>query len=249
MKKLSLILTALLISSASFAQFMNAVSGSASSSSSSDNTPWKGLRFSYDRTNAKVDYEGADDYDFNGFSIGYVHAFSIAKQVPLFIETGAGINFAKYSDSWDESESNEYGTITYEEKASITSLGLTIPVNLVYKLSLNDKWSISPYTGFYLRANLMAKESWKGELSASGEYADYIDDYRDEYEYDEDYNLFDEDEVGKDATLNRVNFGWQIGATFGYKKFNFGIGYALDLNEIAEKTKCGIFSARLGVNF
>ena len=36
---------------------------------------------------------------------------------------------------------------------------------------------------------------------------------------------------------------------FDINKFNVGIGYALDFNEIAEKTKCGIFSARLGFNF
>ena len=58
-----------------------------------------------------------------------------------------------------------------------------------------------------------------------------------DYEWDEDYNNFDKDDVGEDGTWNRVQFGWQIGATLDINKFNVGIGYALDFNEIAEKDK------------
>lgn len=94
MKKFKCLLTAMLLgcSTMSFAQFMN---GGGSSSSSSDNTPWKGLRFSYDRTFVNIDIDDAPSQDMNGFSLGYVQSFSIAKKLPLFFETGAGINFAR----------------------------------------------------------------------------------------------------------------------------------------------------------
>lgn len=226
MKKFKFLLTAMLLtcSSMSFAQFMN---GGSSSSSSSDVPAWKGLRVSYDRTFMSYDYEGAEDTDMNGFSVGYVHSFNIAKSLPIFLETGAGINFAKYSDS--ESFDDE------EYKISLTTLGLTIPVNFVYGIGINDKLTIKPFTGLYLRANLMAKE--KDEYTFDGETES------------EDYNLFDKDDVGKDGVWNRVQVGWQIGTTLDINKFNVGISYALDFNEIAEKTKTSNFSVRVGYNF
>lgn len=228
MKRFKFLLTAMLLtcSSMSFAQFTNG-GGSSSTSSSSDVPTWKGLRFSYDRTFMSYDYEDAENTDMNGFSIGYVQSFKIAKSLPIFLETGAGINFARYSDS-KSFDDEEY-------KTSITTLGLTIPVNFVYGISINDKLSIKPYTGLYLKANLMSKG-------------------KDEYTYDgetesDDYSFFDKDDVGKDGVWNRVQVGWQIGTTLDINKFNIGISYALDFNEIAEKTKTSKFSVNLGYNF
>lgn len=218
MKKFKFLLTAMLLtcSSMSFAQFMNG----GSSSSSSDVPAWKGLRFSYDRTFMNF-AEDVDDNNMNGFSVGYVHSFNIAKSLPIFLETGAGINFARYSDSFEELEE------------SVNTLGLTIPVNFVYGIGINDKLTIKPYTGLYLRANLMGKVKYE----IDGE--------------SEDFNLFDKDDMKEldSDTWNRVQVGWQIGTTLDINKFNVGISYALDFNEIAEETKTSKFSVNLGYNF
>lgn len=245
MKKFKFLLTAMLLtcSSMSFAQFMNG----GSSSSSSDVPAWKGLRFSYDRTFMSYDYEGAEDTDMNGFSVGYVHSFNIAKSLPIFLETGAGINFARYSDSESDSESFNGYTISAEHKWSTTTLGLTIPVNFVYGININEKLAIKPYTGLYLRANLMSKSNDKMEVNIPSELEQYVDES--DYEWDETYNNFDKDEVGDDGVWNRVQVGWQIGTTLDINKFNVGISYALDFNEIAEKTKTSNFSVRVGYNF
>lgn len=165
MKKFKCLLTAMLLgcSTMSFAQFMN---GGGSSSSSSDVEAWKGLRFSYDRVFINQDFDDPDDLDMNGFSVDYEHAFKITKKLPLFIQTGIGINFSRHSDS--ESESDEYYgyTVGYESKNSITQLGLNIPINLVYGVKINEQLAIKPYTGFYLRINLMAKEKEEFTLRA-----------------------------------------------------------------------------------
>ena len=185
MKKFKCLLTAMLLgcSTMSFAQFMN---GGGSSSSSSDVEAWKGLRFSYDRVFINQDFDDPDDLDMNGFSVDYEHAFKITKKLPLFIQTGIGINFSRHSDS--ESESDEYYgyTVGYESKNSITQLGLNIPINLVYGVKINEQLAIKPYTGFYLRINLMAKEKEEFTLNIPSEFEDYID--RSDYEYDESYN-------------------------------------------------------------
>ena len=76
----------------------------ASFAQSSDVEAWKGLRLSYDHSFLS----NSEDYwpeSYNGFSIGYEHAFKVAKKAPLFIQTGASLNlsFAKYDfNEWDE---------------------------------------------------------------------------------------------------------------------------------------------------
>lgn len=239
MKKFKCLLTAMLLgcSTMSFAQFMNG--GGSSISSSSDVEAWKGLRFSYDRTFMNAGDKslyGSDELDidgFNGFSVGYIQAFKVAKQVPLFIETGAGINFARFKETdWEDTDDLDL---------SATTLGLSIPINLVYGVKINDNLAIKPYTGFYLRVNLMGKAKFSSD-------DDNIQDVIEDNEMD-DYNLFDKDDMGDDDKWNRCQFGWQIGATLDVNKFNIGIGYALDFNELSEDAKLGIFSARLGFNF
>ena len=115
----------------------------SSASSSSDVEAWKGLRFSYDRVFINQDFDDPDDLDMNGFSVDYEHAFKVAKKLPLFIQTGIGINFSRHSDS--ESESDEYYgyTVGYESKNSITQLGLNIPINLVYGVKSTNSWPSS----------------------------------------------------------------------------------------------------------
>lgn len=232
MKKFKYLLTAVLLacSSMSFAQFMNS-KGSSSSASTSDVAAWHGLRFSYDRTFMSYDYDDAEDTNMNGFSVDYVHAFKVAKSFPIFIETGAGINFGKWSDS----ESDEMYGYEYEVKNSLTTLGLTIPVNVVYGIGINDKMAIKPYTGLYLRVNLMGKTKYEATIDGETE--------------SETVNLFDKDDMGEDGKWNRVQVGWQIGTTLDINKFNVGIAYGLDFNEIAEKVKTSKFQVRLGYNF
>ena len=215
MKKFKCLLTAMFLgcSTMSFAQFMN---GGGPSASSSDVDAWKGLRFSYDRTFVRYDVDGADNENGNGFTIGYEQAFKVSKKLPIFIQTGLDLNFARYKE-------DEGG---FDSKTS--HLGLSIPANFVYGVKINNVLAIKPYTGFYLRVNLMAKEKIDG--------------------YDEKINLFDKDDVG-DYTWNRVQGGWQIGTTLDVNEFNVGIGYAIDFNEIAEKTKASKFMIKLGWNF
>ena len=239
MKKFKCLLAAVLLacSTASFAQFTNGGGGGVSS----DVEAWKGLRFSYDRTFMSAGDEswygkyGMDISGLNGFSVGYVQSWKIAKSFPVFFETGANVNFARWSDS------DDYMDIGEDLDLKGTSLGLSIPLNIVLGAKINDNLAIKPYTGFYLRVNLMAKAKMSSDEDA-------IQEALEEYELDS-YNLFDEDDMVKEDTWKRIPFGWQIGATLDINRFNVGIGYAIDFNEIADDARFGIFSARLGYNF
>ena len=189
---------------------------------SSDVEAWKGVRFSYDHTFGNIDGEDAEDMDMNGFSVGYDHAFKVAQKAPLFIQTGANLYFGRNKES-DEG---------YECKTSV--MGLSIPVNVVYGVKVSDMLSIKPYTGLYLKVNLMGKDKETEEYGGE--------------KHEEETNWFDKDDVGDD-TWNRCQIGWQIGATLDINQFNVGIGYALDFNELAEKLRTSKFAVTVGYNF
>lgn len=188
-----------------------------------DKATWKGVRFSYDHTNFR--YSGGNDMvrlGYNGFSLGYVQSFLLGRKLPLFLETGAGVNFLRHSyDGSDDVIVNKYSTNVF---------ALSVPVNVVYKIEVTDRISIKPYTGLYLRANLMAKQNAESGLNGKT--------------YEDDVNLFD----GDSESWKRVQLGWDVGVTAGYSRYNIGIGYAIDFNKIAYEAKLGTLSVRLGMN-
>lgn len=202
------------------AQFAN--SGSSASGSSiwtTVNTDgYNRVYVGYSGVKGKIDIDNADDMKFPGFSVGYLRGIGLTQKVPLYLEVGGEIDFNRYSES-------EEG-LDYKE----TLLGLKIPVSLVYRLNINENFSISPLFGFDFRLNLMGKGK---------------------YEYDgesEDWNLFDDDEMGGEA-YKRFQAGWHIGVGFDYKALHFGVDYGTSFNEISEKVKLATTSVTVGYNF
>lgn len=202
------------------AQFAN--SGSSASGSSiwtTVNTDgYNRVYVGYSGVKGKIDIDGADDMKFPGFSVGYLRGIGLTQKVPLYLEVGGEIDFNRYSES-EEGED-------YKQ----TILGLKIPVSLVYRLNINENFSISPLFGFDFRLNLMGKGK---------------------YEYDgesEDWNLFDDDEMGGEA-YKRFQAGWHIGVGFDYKALHFGVDYGTSFNEITEKVKLATTSVTVGYNF
>jgi len=202
------------------AQFAN--SGSSASGSSiwtTVNTDgYNRVYVGYSGVKGKIDIDGADDMKFPGFSVGYLRGIGLTQKVPLYLEVGGEIDFNRYSES-------EEG-LDYKE----TLLGLKIPVSLVYRLNINENFSISPLFGFDFRLNLMGKGK---------------------YEYDgesEDWNLFDDDEMDGEA-YKRFQAGWHIGVGFDYKALHFGVDYGTSFNEITEKVKLATTSVTVGYNF
>ena len=172
----------------------------------------------YSGVKGKIDIDGADDMKFPGFSVGYLRGIGLTQKVPLYLEVGGEIDFNRYSESEDGED--------YKQ----TILGLKIPVSLVYRLNINENFSISPLFGFDFRLNLMGKGK---------------------YEYDgesEDWNLFDDDEMGGEA-YKRFQAGWHIGVGFDYKALHFGVDYGTSFNEISEKVKLATTSVTVGYNF
>ena len=96
---------------------------------------------------------GADEESvFNntdGTTISYLHAFNVTKKLPLYVETGPEWN----KEFWAYSQSI---LSSYKFKTDITTMRLNVPVNVVYKFQIGD-FAIKPYTGLYLKFNLMGE--------------------------------------------------------------------------------------------
>ena len=253
MKKLtSVVAMLMMVSTNAFAQFANA--GAYSTSSAANTDAWQGVTASYNIGSLSYDIDGAEDTDLNGFSIGFVKAFSISKSLPLFVETGLNFTYAtgeKIDSDYDEWYDNRYGvyiTETCEQKYEYTYYGVTIPVNLAYKYVVNDELQVIPFTGVYFRGNISAKVDYTHRDYGYSPYTGGNFDDQSSGSYD----LYDKEEAqecGFEKAWNRFNFGWQIGAKVAYQNFTAGITYGLDLNEISKKVKMNNLSISVGYNF
>lgn len=233
-----------------YAQFTNAKSSSLSGGSDAEG--WSRISVSYIPSTLKVDVKGADDFKFQGFAIGWTKGVNIVKTMPLYVEAGAALQFRTYSESETESfnESGVEGKVTAKEKLNV--LSLNIPINLIYRFNVDSDFSIEPLFGLDFRFNLLGK--MKPSLNYSGDYADEVNDYIDEYYGDElkNINIFDkgdmEDYLEADPA-KRFQAGWHIGVNLNYKKVTLGVNYGQDFNEIIEDCKLSTTTVSLGYNF
>ncbi len=214
MKTIKFLATAFMfaVATTASAQFTNT---SGASSSPVNTEGWNSFYVQYNPSTLDVDGEGID---FTGFSVGWNKAFSVSKDIPLFVEAGIGLQYLNYSD--------EFVDYDYEYDAKINVFSAKIPVSLMYNWQIpNSKFSIAPYAGLYLRANITGKIEMDGE----------------------DYNLFDDDDM--EEPWKRVQFGYQIGVNARYNNVFAGISYGGDFSEIAEESKFKSTSITLGFCF
>jgi hypothetical protein len=143
MKKIKMIilLAALTVSVAAFAQSRAHQGGKAS------NAGWSSVYFQYNPMTLAVDIQGYDDLSFNGFTFGYNKAYGIAGNTPLYIEVGGSLLATFYSDSEDGDD------------ISVSMVSVKVPASLVYKWQVSNTVAILPYAGLTARFNVLGKES------------------------------------------------------------------------------------------
>lgn len=253
MKTMKLYLSACLLAMATTvsAQFANS---NTSTSRNMDTNGWSRISLSYNPIKIVTDYEEADDQNATGFSLGYTKGFSITKSLPLFVEVGInGLYAFNTIDAEDDDLLDYIQEQGYDVERKTALFSLNIPINLAYKFSINDKFSIMPYLGINLKGNIIGKNKFKLNSSLEDTYYDnekeFWEDFEDEFGK-KDVNMFDKDEVGsKDATWKRFQMGWQIGVGLNYDKLYVGVGYGKDFTELCKKTKIATTSITLGYNF
>lgn len=227
MKNLRFMAVAVLLSvcASSFAQFTNS---SSSSNVTASSKGWSSVWAEYNAATLNIDERGADDLDFTAFSIGWSNAFPIAKGTPIFLEAGVGLQYFSFSDEVDDEE----------VETKINMFSARVPVNFVYKWNFNNSsFSLLPYIGFNLRYNISGKMKFE-----------YDDDY---YDYDDDeLDLFDKKDMGKENVCKRLQIGWQVGVKALFNdSFSIGLSYGSDLSEICKKCKSSSTNVSIAYHF
>ena len=189
---------------------------SSAASVSENNDAWDGIRVSYNLFAIEDDDFDEDLDKIGAFEFGYVKAFSISSTMPLFLETGASLLWAS-GDLFDK----------YDFKISAELMSINIPVNLAYKFDIKEGMSIVPYAGLLLRYNISGEIEY--DMTAYGQGKTKLD-------------MFDEDEGDGD----RIQYGLQIGARLDFNKFNVGVSYGFDMNEIMDDTKTNKIAFTVG---
>lgn len=215
------------------AQFTN--NSASSGSAVADTEGWNGLRVSYN--NFGFDGDFGKEFDaINGIEVGYVQAFSILNDMPIFLETGASLSYVfgdLFSESGEYYEGYHYNE--YSSKRTLNMFSVIVPVNVGYKFAISEELSMFPYLGVTL----------KGNIKGTSEY-EYEDSYGDSES--SDVNVFDDDDMDDEA-WDRFQLGWQIGTTLNYKNMNIGLSYGADLMELGKDIETNSLKVTIGCNF
>lgn len=245
---------AMMISTTSFAQFSQ--SKSSSSSSNEISKGWNSLYVQYNSIGTSYslssfndrDYDYGDKYQkaidnsglsekLNAFSIGYNRAINLTPSTPLYLEVGAALQYAFYSD---EVDLDDYRETTLKITGSM--LTAKIPVSLLYHVAIpNSDFAIEPFAGIDFKYNII------GTAKSEETYNYYDETKKDEDKID---NIFDKKDCdGHQA--NRFQAGWHVGANFVYKKAFIGISYGQDFSKFHDDIdlKFNTLSATLGCRF
>ncbi len=221
-----------------------------------DTDPYDRFSLSYDNThlgaNDKLEgyFNGEDAMNLNGFGLEYIHGFSVSKTLPMFIETGIKfqIGFGSVSND-DYSVSGYYGDIELIQKGQ--QMSFSVPVNFTYRFPLGDQMNIAPYFGLNFKIHALGRMKEVAKFEDDDLQDQWDDEYADEIKW---YSVFDKKDMGdKDATWNRFQMGWHIGAGFSYKAFYVGLQYGTDFISAFKYKKYAIntgnLAIKVGLNF
>ena len=244
------LVAAMMISTTSFAQFSQ--SKNFSNSSNEISKGWNSLYVQYNSIGTSYSLSSFNDrYDdygdeyqkaidnsglsekLNAFSIGYNRTINLTPSAPLYLEIGAALQYAFYSD-----EVGQEVTLKYTGNM----LTAKVPVSLLYHVAIpNSDFAIEPFAGIDFKYNIIGTAKAKSEETYNNKT------YKDEEKID---NIFDKKDCdGHQA--NRFQAGWHVGANFVYKKAFIGISYGQDFSKFHDDIdlKFNTLSATLGCRF
>lgn len=153
------LVAAMMISTTSFAQFSQ--SKSSSNSSNEISKGWNSLYVQYNSIGTSYSlssFDYGDEYQkaidnsglsekLNAFSIGYNRTINLTPSAPLYLEIGAALQYAFYSD-----EVGQEVTLKYTGNM----LTAKVPVSLLYHVAIpNSDFAIEPFAGIDFKYNII----------------------------------------------------------------------------------------------
>lgn len=198
---------------------------------------WQSVWFQWNPSSTRSDYDYYNNMHFNGISLGYSKAFSISKDLPLYLEAGIGVQYSY--DKKTASAPLEDLSIQYSTK-KFRMLSAKVPVTIAYKYDIpNIKVSVLPFIGVSFRFNALARQNTENILMKNGLILEQNHSKAD---------CFDSDDMG--STWNRFQARWEFGVKATYdNKYLIGMSYGKDFNEIGKNTKIHTTSFTLGYIF
>ena len=247
----------LAVCSSASAQFSNSKGGSQSSSV--DSKGWSTIYVQYNPSTISIDVTGADDENFNAFTVGYNRAISISGSAPLYVELGGALQYSFKSvdmpDGWAYLKDLVLDEDKVDPEQKYNMLSLKVPVSIMYDWKINNSnVHIAPFAGITMRYNIFGNKKMEYNFDSDFKKT-LIDEYgKTTFEKtfsEESLDLFDKKDMGsKDATWNRFQFGWQLGVNARFNdKFLIGASYGSDFSEIYKKAKISAWSIQLGYTF
>lgn len=104
------------------------------------------------------------NHNLYGVSAGYLVGINVAgHSMPLFVEVGPELGFARRSEEIDYWEDH---TLTLHDEIQTKRLTLSSPVNMVYLHHFTDAIALAPSAGLQAKVNLLAETSSEGKTTS-----------------------------------------------------------------------------------
>lgn len=180
--------------------------------------------------------DNASSYPFTqGMHIGYLHASSLSKSIPLFLEYGANFQYLFGRKSYHTDMAGSHMHRWYTNWGALYSLN--VPLNVALRLGYHGgEKCVTPYLGVNLRYNVAG--SIKHRVRASG----YLPGSGSQGAEETDkIDLFDKTENSRYAMGEKAFERFQVGVNFGvgytYKRLYVGLGCVVDAMKLANAVK------------
>ena len=105
-------------------------------------------------TNSEI---GDKEITPKGVTLGGVVGFLVTDDYPIYVEPGVSFSWAHSAVDYKIA-----GIKVGENK--YTYMNFAIPINVVYKYEINDRFSINPFIGLNMKLNMIAKQHLNPEM-------------------------------------------------------------------------------------
>ncbi len=173
----------------------------------------------------------AEDYPFEqGFHVGYLHASSLSKRIPLFLEYGLNFQYSFGRGIYKEKTPNNVRTHTTNWGSMYS---LNVPINVALRLGYqNNTKCVTPYLGINLRYNVGGSITKRERMTVPSHGIEQTDKIA----------LFDKSDdryaMGKKA-FERFQAGVGFGVGYTYNRLYIGLGCVIDAMRIINLSERG----------
>ncbi len=190
-------------------------------------TGWQSVWFNWNKSKVKSDYKEFNAIKFNQLSLGYSRAFSISRDLPLYVEGGLGL---QYSYDKETNVFNETANIYHTEKYRV--LSAIVPAHVLYRWDIpSSKLALMPFVGLDFRFNIVGRNRREAAQIGDGSIQDFDK---------KSYDLYEDssDETYSHKAWKRFQWGWDFGVKLQYdKRYTIGLSWGREFNDFAQNSK------------